>query len=68
VIRKILTSFFATIFVNYFVMMLTIGVTQSFIDFKKLGYDNALPLYLIEFPLTFILMLWLMRKRNDDES
>jgi hypothetical protein len=66
VVKRLPLLILYTIFLNYIIMLFSVGLIASFIDLRTIS--NTLPIYMWELPLTFILLLWLMRKKNDDES
>jgi hypothetical protein len=63
VVKRLPLFFFYSVFLNYFVMLFSLGFLATFVDMKDI--KNALPIYLWEFPITFVILTWVLtRKRS----
>ena len=67
-VKRLLVSLLYTIFCNYFVTLLSMAILSSFFDLRKLFEDNnALPLYIALFPITFIMLSMIILKKRDEK-
>lgn len=57
-----------TIFMNYFVTLLSVAIASSFYDLRNLFEDgNVFPLYIGLFPFTFIVLSMIILKKRDEK-
>ena len=65
VVKRLPLLFFYTLFANYFFMLFSLGFVASFVDLR--GLENALPIYLWEFPVTFAILTWVLTRKRSSE-
>ena len=65
VVKRLPLLIISTVFVNYFIMLVTVAAMGSFIDIRIIG--NALPIYLWEFPITFGILTWVLTRKRSTE-